>query len=135
MDWTAILYPIIGTVLVGLGGVGIKAIFAYAKKLDFIKALQIEELLDSLAESAINYAESLGRNLQNTGTEKMEAARKAFEADLERHKVKLPPDLVEKRLESVFNRVKPLLEQNQPDKSEGKKAGDDTAILPAGGAN
>jgi len=119
MEWNDILTGLAGTLVVALSGTGIQLLFSYIKNINLIKALNVEKLIDNLAETAVNYAEAWGRNLQSKGDKKLAVAREKFEAILKTHKVKFPPDLVEKRLEAVLNKLKPSIE-NKPVSNGGQ---------------
>jgi len=129
MEWSDIAYTVGGMLVVALSGTGIKLLMSYIKNIHFVKALNVEKLLDTVAETAVHYAEAWGRSLEGKGSKKLAVAKEKFEAILQTHKVSIPPDLVEKRLEAVLNKLKPSVENKSFELRESGTT-DDTAILP-----
>ena len=105
-----ILMWILGIALTAFAGTGAGALIQWIKTLSFIKKLNIDSLIDKAAEYAVHYAEAIGRSWANGGSEKMEAAKDAFQAELQRQGIKMEAGDMGKRLESIFNKLKPEIE-------------------------
>lgn len=109
-----ILMWILGIALTAFAGTGAGALVQWIKTLGFVKKLNIDSLIDKAAEYAINLAEGLGRKWTNAGTEKMNIAKNAFEVELKRQGIKMDAGDMGKRLESIFNKLKPQIEAWKP---------------------
>lgn len=109
--WQDVLWTVAGAAVVALAGTGIGALVSWIKSLGFIKKLGIENLIDKAAEIAINYAEVWGRKQGEKGAAKLNAAKEAFEAELARQGIKIDAGQIETRLESIFNKLKEVVEK------------------------
>lgn len=116
-----IFYPILGAVVIAVGGSAITGLFAWVKNLSFIRKLNMENLIDELGEIAINYAEAVGRKLKYKGDKKLEEAREHFLKSLKSHGINYKKFDVDERLEAVFNRVKIFVEHKDETVVSGKK--------------
>lgn len=110
MGTSEIIWSVVGAAITALAGTGIGLLVSWMKNLKWVKKLKIDAAIDKAAEIAINYAESWGRKMAEKGTEKLNKAKEAFEAELGRQGIKLDAGSMETRLESIFNKIKDKVE-------------------------
>ena len=115
----SILWTIAGAAVTALAGTGIGVLVSWLKKLKIVKKFNLEHLIDKAADIAINYAESWGRNAAKKGAEKLNVAKEAFQAELDRQGLKLEAGDMNRRLEAIFNKIKDAVEHKEkPPKEE-----------------
>ena len=109
-EWLDYIWAIVGVAISCLAPPGIAILVNWLKKVKFVKNLHLEALIDKLAELALHYAESLGRKLGKKGLEKLELAKEALRKELLKYNIDIGDDLIEQRLEFLFNKLKDEIE-------------------------
>ena len=110
-EWVDYIWAIVGVAITCLAPPGIAILINWLKKIKFVKQLHLEMLIDKLGELALHYAESLGRRLGKKGLEKLEIAKQALRKELLKYNIDIGEDLIEQRLEFLFNKLKHEIEK------------------------
>ncbi len=108
--WEAILAWALGIGIPAVAGSVILAIAAYIKNLSWVKKLGIEKWIDKAAETAIHFAEDLGKTEELKGKDKMAKAKVEFETQLKKHGLKMTDAEKDVRLAAIFNKHKGVIE-------------------------
>jgi len=109
--WKDVLLGIVGVAITALAGTGIKALVTWISAQKFVKKLHLEALVEKIGELAIHYAENLGRKLGAKGVEKLNIAKERLMSELKKQGISIDNDSAEKLLESIFNKVKDIVEK------------------------
>ena len=104
------LENIIAALISTLGVAAIGAVAVWLKNQKWVKKLGLENLVDSLAKSACNFAEDYGKSKKLAGREKMNKARVEFRKSLEKHGIKMTDEEVNIRVAAIFNEYKGVIE-------------------------
>ncbi len=109
-EWVDYIWAIVGVAISCFAPPGIAILVNWLKRMKFIKNLHLEQLVDKLAELALHYAESVGRRLGAKGLQKLELAKEALRKELKKYKIDIGDELIEQRLEFLFNKLKHQIE-------------------------